>query len=365
MARLFEHYRARVAKGDLKRDPLQEAAVKRLQALAVRLKHYRPGRRRFFFAAPAAPKGLYIWGDVGRGKSMLMDLFFETVVLKKKRRIHFNAFMTDVHAAIHRERQGDAKDPIPPVARAIARDASLLCFDEFQVNDVADALILGRLFEQLFALGVVVVATSNTALARLYEGGLNRQLFLPFISLLEQRLDIVELNGEHDYRMHRMEGLDLYITPLGPEAGAKMDAAWARLTDGAPCKPSSLKVLGRALPVPCAAVGVARFSFAELCGKPLAAADYLAIAHTFHTLLVDRIPVMGPEKRDEARRFTILIDTLYDEGVTFVCSAAAPTDRLYVSGDGADAFRRTVSRLAEMRSADYLKRGRRTAEAAQ
>jgi len=357
MPRLFERYKARVGKGELKRDPLQEAAAKRLQALAAQLKHYRPGKRRFFFGPRRRPKGLYIWGDVGRGKSMLMDLFFETVTLKAKRRIHFNAFMTDAHARIHKARQSEGvKDPIAPVARAIARDATLLCFDEFQVGDVADAMILGRLFEQLFALGVVVVATSNTAPEHLYEGGLNRQLFLPFIAQIKREMEVLELDGDEDYRLQRMAGLDLYISPLGPEADARMDAAWARLTENAPSKPATLKVLGRDVAVPLAAAGVARFSFADLCAQPLAAADYLAIARAFHTLLIDKIPVMGPEMRDQARRFAVLIDTLYDEGVKLVCSAAAPAGRLYVSGDGVAAFRRTVSRLTEMQSVDYLKR---------
>jgi len=357
MPRLMERYKARVRQGELKHDPLQEEAAKRLQVLATHLKHYRPNKRRFFFGPPKRLKGLYIWGDVGRGKSMLMDLFFETVTTRPKRRIHFNAFMTDAHARIHEARQtGGVKDPIPPVARALAKEAVLLCFDEFQVNDVADAMILGRLFEQLFALGVVVVATSNTAPERLYEGGLNRQLFLPFIALIGQQMEVLELDGDEDYRLARMAGLDLYITPLGPEAEAKMDAAWARLTGGAEGKPALLPVLGREVPVPRAAAGVARFSFLELCAKPLAAADYLAIAHAFHTVLIDDIPVMGPEKRDQARRFITLIDTLYDEGVKLVCSAEAPADRLYVAGDGAGAFRRTVSRLTEMQSLDYLKR---------
>ena len=365
MAKLMERYKARVAGGELKYDALQEAAAKRLQTLAHALNHYRHGKRRFFFAPPP-PKGLYIWGDVGRGKSMLMDLFFETVTLGAKRRIHFNAFMTDVHAHIHAERQnGSAKDPIPPVARAIAKDAALLCFDEFQVTDVADAMILGRLFEHLFELGVVVVATSNTAPRRLYEGGLNRQLFLPFIAQIEARLDAVELNGTKDYRMQRMAGLDLYITPLGPETDAKMEAAWARLTEGAPGEAATLKVLGRDVAVPRAAGGVARFSFEELCAQPLAAANFLTIARTYHTVLIDHIPVLGPEKRNEARRFVLLIDTLYDEAATLVCTAAAPADKLYASGDGAEAFRRAVSRLTEMQSADYLNRRGATVEAAQ
>jgi cell division protein ZapE len=251
-------------------------------------------------------------------------------------------------------------DPIAPVAHAIANEATLLCFDEFQVTDVADALILGRLFEQLFARGVVIVATSNTAPQRLYEGGINRQLFLPFIALIEKHLDIVELNGPLDYRLQRMEGMPLYMTPLGPEADAAMDSAWRRLTDTVKGAPRTLTVLGRSLRVPQAANGAARFAFDDLCVQPLAAADYIAIAQAFSTVFIDRIPTMGADRRDAARRFVVLIDTLYDEGVKLVCSAAAAPDRLYTDGDGADAFRRTASRLVEMQGRDYLKRGKRS-----
>ena len=265
--------------------------------------------------------------------------------------------MLDTHARIHAARQQDADDPIVLVARTIAREATLLCFDEFQVTDVADAMILGRLFEQLFAAGVVVVATSNTPPQRLYEGGLNRQLFLPFIAVLEQKLEIVALNGPLDYRLQRLSQLDTYITPLGPEADARMDAAWLRLTDRERGDPEVLKVLGRKLRVPQSAKGVARFSFDELCRQPLAAPDYLAIAHHFHTLLIDSIPVMIPDERNEARRFTTLIDILYDQNVKLICSAAAAPEALYPEGDGADAFRRTASRLMEMRSVEYMRQG--------
>jgi cell division protein ZapE len=289
---------------------------------------------------------------------MLMDLFFAEARVRVKRRVHFNAFMVETHAKIHAERQrAGSDDPIPPVARTIAEEARLLCFDEFQVGDVADALILGRLFEQLFARGVVIVATSNTAPERLYEGGLNRQLFLPFIAEIKERLDIVELDGGVDYRLQRLSGLNIYLQPLGAEADAAMNAAWQRLTDTKRGGAQTLRVLGRSLTIPQAAKGVARFSFGDLCAKPLAAADYLAIAHDFHTLLIDHIPKLGPAERNEARRFVVLIDTLYDEGVKLICSAAAPPEQLYKAGDGAEAFRRTVSRLHEMQSEDYLKRG--------
>jgi len=354
---LFDRYRAAVARGELKDDAAQHEAAEKLNALARALAHYRLGPR-FFFKTKPPPRGLYIWGDVGRGKSMLMDLFFDEARVRAKRRIHFNAFMVETHAKIHAERQrAGSDDPIPPVARAIAEEARLLCFDEFQVGDVADALILGRLFEQLFSRGVVIVATSNTAPERLYEGGLNRQLFLPFIAEIKERLDVVELDGGIDYRLQRLSGLNIYLQPLGAEADAAMDAAWQRLTDTKRGAPQTLRVLGRTVTISQAAKGVARFNFGDLCAKPLAAADYLAIAHGFHTVLLDHIPKLEPAQRNEARRFVVLIDTLYDEGVKLICSAAAPPEQLYKTGDGAEAFRRTVSRLHEMQSADYLKRG--------
>ncbi|MEI9885311.1 MAG: cell division protein ZapE [Rhizomicrobium sp.] len=357
---VLTRYRAALSKGELKTDAAQERAVAKLGALAKALKSYRPGRR-LFFGTATPPRGIYLWGDVGRGKSMLMDLFFEEADVAQKRRIHFNEFMVETHAKIHEERQREgAGDPIPPVARAIAAAATLLCFDEFQVTDVADAMILGRLFEHLFTLGVVVVATSNTPPDRLYEGGLNRPLFLPFIADLKARLEVVELSGAVDYRLHRISGLDTYIQPLGPQADAAMDAAWRRLTDRSGGAPMNLTVLGRTVRVPRAARGVARFGFKDLCAQPLAGADYLAVAHAFHTVLIDHIPRLGPEKRNEARRFVLLIDTLYDEGVKLICSAEAPPEELYAAGDGADAFRRTVSRLHEMQSEDYLKRGHGT-----
>lgn len=357
MTNLIETYRARVRSGELARDPLQEKAAERLTRLARELTQYRPGRRSFFTRAEPPPRGLYIWGDVGRGKSMLMDLFYRAIPLRRKRRIHFNAFMGEAHSLIHAERQKEgSKDPIPPVAQIIASDATVLCFDEFQVTDVADAMILGRLFEHMFALGVVVVATSNTSPDRLYAGGLNRQLFLPFIALIEQTLEIVELNGNEDYRRRQAGDDDLYIYPLGPQASRKMDMAWQRLTSGAPARPAELSVLGRTIRVPAAVGSIARFHFDDLCDAPLAANDYLAVARKFHTILLDDIPVMGPAMRNQARRFVLLIDTLYDERVRLVCSAAAPADSLYPEGDGADAFRRTASRLIEMQSDEYSPR---------
>ena len=344
---VLSRYCQAVAKGELKVDAAQLEAARRLQALGRAL-----SRHRWFFMKPV--RGLYIWGDVGRGKSMLMDLFFESLSLEPRRRVHFNAFMAQTHERIHALRDQGA-DPIALVAQAIAREAKLLCFDEFQVGDVADAMILGRLFEQFFARGVTIVATSNTPPDRLYEGGLNRQLFLPFIAMIKTRLKVIALNGATDYRLQRLVGQPVYLTPLGAAADAAMEAAWKKLTDTNRGAPMTLTVLGRKLPVPQAARGVARFCFEELCARPLAAADYLELARHFHTLMIDHIPLIAD--RDQAWRFVLLIDTLYDEGVKLICSAAAAPNALYNDGDGAEAFRRAASRLAEMQSQDYLKRG--------
>jgi cell division protein ZapE len=353
---MIEAYRAELQDGSLKPDPAQAAAADRLEALAQALAGYKPGFS--LFGKKGAPKGLYIWGDVGRGKSMLMDFFFETAPVSPKIRLHFNAFMMDVHGRIHAERQrAGSSDPIPVVARAIADEARLLCFDEFQVTDVADAMILGRVFEQLFACGTVIVATSNVPPGRLYDGGINRQLFLPFIAEIQNRLDAVELNGPTDYRLLHIKGINVYLTPLSPESDAAMDAAWTRVTDSAKAKSTALTVLGRQLAVPKAAHGAARFDFSDLCVAALAAPDYLAIARQYHTVLIDHIPVMGDNMHNVARRFVVLIDTLYDENVKLICSAAAAPDALYPQGIGSEAFRRAASRLTEMQSEDYLKRG--------
>ena len=355
----IERYRALLNAGQLQPDKAQARAAQALESLYRALKDYRPRSRGIFgfaFGANGAspPKGLYIHGDVGRGKSALMDMFFESAPTPRKRRVHFNQFMTETHQRIHEWRnlsQGERSrrpefvreaedDPIAPVAKGILSEATLLCLDEFQVNDVADAMILGRLFEKLLASGAVIVLTSNTAPDDLYEGGLNRQLFLPFIALIKDRLEMIELNGPRDYRLERMAGVTVYNTPLGPEADAAMDAAWRRLTDTAKSESLTLEVLERKIHVPQAAGGVARFTFDALCGEALGAADYLALAQNFHTLLIDRIPRLGPEQSNEARRFTLLIDTLYDEKVKLVCSAASPPQELYTDGDNAQAFRR-------------------------
>ena len=360
---LLTAYRSAVSKGELRADAAQEQAMLRLHALARALRQ----KRGFWFfqkppfsffgrhAPPGVAKGLYIWGDVGRGKTLLMDLFFADVRLDKKRRAHFNRFMMDVHARIHAERQREGSgDPIPVVARALAEEARLLCFDEFQVTDVADAMILGRLFDRLFADGVIIVATSNTPPDRLYEGGLNRQLFLPFIEEIKQRLDVVELNGPIDYRLQRLSGVKVYLTPLNWEAEEGMNAAWLRLTDTKYGRATTLTVLGRKLPVPLAARGVARFSFDELCDRPLAAADYLAIAERYAAVILEGIPRLDATRRNEAQRLHILIDALYEARTLFIASAEVPPEQIYTAGDGAWEFQRTVSRLHEMQSEDYI-----------
>jgi cell division protein ZapE len=376
----LEHYRALAETGELKPDDAQWRAAAALDALYRKLKNYRPHRRRLFgFLGPDRNdeiKGVYLYGDVGRGKSFLMDLFFAGVAVAKKRRVHFNAFMAETHQRIHEwrslsddERQArhefvrDAgDDPIAPVAKLIASEAYLLAFDEFQVTDVADAMILGRLFEKLFAFGVVIVATSNTPPQLLYEGGLNRGLFLPFIAMIEDKMQVIELDGGRDYRLDLMGELNVYISPLGPDADAAMDAAWQRLTDAKRGVPTTMTVLQRKLPVPQTANGVARFTFDQLCREPLGAADYLALAKAFHTILIDRVPRFGPEDLNAARRFTLLIDTLYDERVKVVCSAAAPPAELCDECEDSDWFKRTASRLVEMQSAHYLRMGHGTHE---
>ncbi|HBC53580.1 MAG TPA: cell division protein ZapE [Alphaproteobacteria bacterium] len=369
-------YRDLLETGEVRPDPEQALAVEKLQALDAALAGYRPapppkrGLRALFGnggkQAQPAPKGIYIHGEVGRGKSMLMDLFFEHAPVAAKRRLHFLQFMLETHEAIHAWRQAhkngdtaksDGDDPIPPVARRIAEKAQLLCFDEFQVSDVADAMILGRLFSVLFDLGVIVVATSNRAPRNLYEGGLNRQLFLPFIDMIEARLEVLHLDSDTDYRLERISGHPVYHQPLGETARAEMDAAWRRLTDLEQGEPVTLSVQGRELFVPQAAKGVARISFHDLCEKPLGGPDYLKLAWSFHTVLIDDIPQLDASKRNEAKRFVTLIDALYDNHVKLICSADAPPEALYLKGDGRFEFTRTISRLMEMQSADYLASG--------
>jgi len=300
------------------------------------------------------PRGIYLHGSVGRGKTMLMDMFFDRVDFEPKRRRHFHEFMQEAHERIAIARRTIEGDPIPHVAIEMAGSPGLLCFDELHVTDIADAMILGRFFKVVFAKDVVIVATSNARPDELYRDGLNRQLFLPFIDLIADNLDVIELKSAKDFRLDKLAGRPLYHTPADAEARGALDAHWLRLTGGHAPTPSQIEVKGRTVHVPAAAHGVARFQFSDLCERPLGAVDYLALAHAFHTLIIDDVPLMGPQQRDSARRFINLVDTLYDNSVCLVVSAAAEPNRLYQRGDGADLFTRTASRLTEMRSESYI-----------
>lgn len=364
----LEQYRARVAAGDIVFDEAQAAAAEALEMIHRRLERA-SAQKRLLFAArkEASAKGLYLFGGVGRGKSMLMDMFFASAPLSPKRRVHFHAFMLEVHAAIgtwrrlgEEERRrlpyyvkGTGDDPLPPAAERIAQEARVLCFDEFQVEDPATAMILGRLFEQLWLRDVLVVATSNRPPDALYKDGLNRQLFLPFIRDLKARLDILELDSGTDYRLRRISGATAYHVANGESAKAVLDEAWAALTDGSKGQSIALDVQGRKLAV-LTAKGVGRASFDLLCREARGAADYLALARAFPVLLIDGIPKLAPGERNEAQRFVTLIDALYEARVKLICSAAVPAASLYESGDSAFHFARAVSRIAEMQSPGYM-----------
>ncbi len=387
------HYRWLVEDGQIKPDPAQLAAAAQLDQLANTLtntlaRHRRIRARQFWCRfvtgsfltdrfltgrlstepsrrprgprGSRGPRGLYIYGDVGRGKSMLMDMFFDHVAVARKRRVHFHAFMQETHQRIHDYRQNNKKsskktgDPILAVAAAIASEAQLLCFDEFQVKDIADASILGRLFALLLDAGICVVATSNRAPDDLYSGGLNRHRFLSFIDLLKQRLDILFLQAETDYRLARLQARPVWFTPCGAAARKALDERFATLTGGVHGAPMEIALKGRNLPIARAADGVARVSFDDLCGSARGAGDYLALAEHFHTILIDNIPRLRPDKGNEAVRFVTLIDALYENRVKLLVSAEAQAQDLYPSGDKVFEFQRTVSRLMEMQSSDYL-----------
>jgi cell division protein ZapE len=357
----MSRYRALVAEGALTADPAQALAVEKLQLLHQRLIGWSPASRKkvargilgFGRKASRADSeigGLYLFGGVGRGKSMLMDLFHETAPVKRRRRVHFHAFMQEVHAGVHFARETGVADPIPPVVDEIAESAALLCFDELEVRDIADAMILGRLFQGLFRRGVVVVATSNRAPDDLYKDGLNRQLFLPFIALLKERLDIFEMNGPTDHRLRTLAARTRWRAPLGPETRAAMDAVWDDLTGGAAGEKLTLSLKGRTIALPRFARGVGRADFDTLCAKALGPADYLAVARAVETLILDDVPLLGRARYDAARRFVMLIDVLYEAKRRLIVSAEAEPSALYPEGDGAFEFARTVSRLEEMRS---------------
>ncbi len=369
-------YRARLASGALLTDPAQALAAERLQTLWNRLRGYRPqpaqasqtgffgrvlNRRRTDDIPQEYPHGLYLVGDVGRGKSMLMDLFFAAAEVTPKRRIHFHAFMQETHKRIHAwrrqpERLDDpgSDDPIPPLADSIAAEASLLCFDEFQINDIADAMILGRLFKALFARGVVVVATSNTAPDELFAGQPGRDAFLPFIALIKQHLDVLVLNGARDFRRQRLQALPTWHVPADQRSQQALDDAFASLAGRGRAKAERMQVLGHTLTVPLALNGVARFDFETLCRQALGPGDYGALATHYQALVLDGVPILSPDNHDAARRFITLVDELYEHRVKLVASADAAPDDLYPTGHGAAAFKRTASRLIEMQSQDYL-----------
>jgi cell division protein ZapE len=366
------HYAAGVASGRVESDDAQLVVLDMMARLEMRIAEYRLARKSsslgWLFASRERTlpriKGLYIYGDVGRGKTMLMDFFFETSSVERKRRAHFHEFMLDVHERVHAVRQEmkrgehEGEDPIRLVADALADQAWLLCFDEFHVTDIADAMILGRLFTQLFERGIVVVATSNVPPDELYKDGLNRALFVPFIQMLRAHMDIVRLDARTDFRLEKLAGLPVWYVPVDAAADLKLDDAWRRLTGGNGGAAHELALHGRSLHVPRAFMGVARFSFHDLCEQPLAAADYLRIAHEYHTIILDHVPVMTYDNRNAAKRFIILIDTLYDHNVKLIASAAAEPDALYRADEGFEAaeFKRTASRLIEMRSHAYLAR---------
>lgn len=374
MSGLLKRYRQLVEAGELRADPEQAAVAERLDRLQQELEAT-PRRGSILWRAlkgkPEAVRGVYMWGGVGRGKSMLMDLFHATLGISRKRRAHFHAFMQDVHARLHEVRKSESGDPIPPVAAQIAADVRCLAFDEMVVNNSPDAAIMGRLFRALMLdHGVTIVTTSNRPPHDLYKDGLNREHFLPFIALIEEKLDVLPLNGPTDYRLDRLGDLGTWHTPLGDEATAQVREAFFRLTDYKPEDAANVPSAelevggGRILHVPKSLKGVGVFSFRKLCSEARGARDYLAIARAYHTVILVGIPSMGPENRNEAARFVTLIDALYEYRVKLFATAAAEPDALYPSGDGSFEFERTASRLMEMRSAEYMAKGHGAADTA-
>ena len=343
-------YAARIAAGDLHADPAQEAVLPEFDRIGAALAQ--PVKRGLFRKSPEPPRGLYLWGGVGRGKSMLMDLFVDSLGDVPVRRVHFHAFMQEIHAGMHAARQRGVEDALAPVAAQVAHSVRLLAFDEMQITDITDAMIVGRLFEALFAAGVVVVTTSNRVPDDLYKDGLNRQLFLPFIQLIKERMVVWELASPTDYRQNRLSGSKVYFTPIGPGARAAIDRVWADLAGGAAGE-LVLHVKGREVVLPQFRNGVARAGFYDLCGRFLGPADYLAIAEAVKVLIVDDIPTLSRQNFNEAKRFVTLIDALYEARVRLICSAAAEPEMLYVEGEGTFEFERTASRLREVQAADW------------
>ncbi|MEZ5853782.1 MAG: cell division protein ZapE [Hyphomicrobiaceae bacterium] len=364
----LETLKARIAAGEMDANAAQLAIAARLDDLSKALARHQPNRRWSLgglFSKPSPPpRGLYIWGKVGRGKTVLMDLFHQSTAMASKRRLHFHEFMAETHDRIGAARKTVDGDPIPHVAAEIAESASLLCFDELHVTDIADAMILGRLFKGLFDRGVVMVATSNVPPQGLYKNGLNRQLFLPSIALIEANMEVLELESSKDFRLEKLEGQQLYFTPADAKASQALGSAFKKLTGLSKGRVIELDVKGRTILVPEGARGVARFTFDELCDRPLGSLDYLAIAHRFHTVILEGIPRLVPERRAAARRFITLIDTLYDARVGLIASAEAEPDELHPAGDESFLFERTASRLIEMRSAAYLESRMERLEAA-
>jgi cell division protein ZapE len=356
---LTDIYEARVTAGTLRADPAQLDVLPALDEIRQWLED-QAGRKRSFLSrfrkTPTAPKGVYLWGGVGRGKSMVMDLFFAATDIPRKRRVHFHAFMQEVHAGIFAQRKLGVDDPVIPVANALIADVACLCFDEMQISDITDAMLVGRLFTLLMDGGVVIVTTSNRPPEDLYKDGLNRALFLPFIALLRDRMEVMELESPTDYRQHRLTGAQVYFHPART-AWADIDAIWRDLTGGAAGEPLVLTVTGRKVTVPRFSNGVARATFWDLCAQPLGPADYLAIAGAARVLILEDIPQLSASNYNEAKRFVTLIDALYEAHVRLIASAADVPERLYLEGAGSFEFERTASRLREMQAADWGQNG--------
>ena len=353
---LTEIYDARVAAGQLRPDPAQHAVLPKLDALRQWLEanaNRRVGLFAGLFAKPVTPpEGLYLWGGVGRGKSMVMDLFIENTAIAQKRRVHFHAFMQEIHKGMHEARKTGVDDALAPVSEAVARDVRLLAFDEMQITDITDAMIVGRLFEKLMAAGVVIVTTSNRAPEELYKNGLNRALFLPFIAMLREKMQVMELESPNDYRQHRLAGAQVYFHPAGKVKG-EIQAIWDDLTGGTAGAPLILPVNGRSIDLPRFANGIGRATFWDLCSRPLGPGDFLAIAQAVRVLILEDIPQLSASNYNEAKRFVTLIDALYEAKVRLICSAADVPERLYLEGTGAFEFERTASRLREMQGAEW------------